>query len=280
MPFSVSIHSGSVAEEGEEEKGGEYRSILYNRVSSRNSILVLYSIQNQSSRRSPVTYRYYDAVLEEAIHEYDEVWTYRLKIAEGEDVPEFLPGQYAHVAAPGLEEVTKPMRRHLSIASTPADGEFIFSMDTSSHSDFKQLFLDAQKGSVIKLFKLKGEFTLENLPDNSRVIFIAGGTGITPVRSLVRAMDQQNLSVPWDLYYVGRHYLFAHELSSYKGKTNFIGRESVPLMISSCVDAYKAKGKGDLHIYLSGSHSFVEDITDQLTGKGIPSDHIRTEDFE
>ncbi len=228
-----------------------------------------------------MTYRYYDAVLVEAIHEYENVWTYRLRIADGEDTPEFTPGHYAHVAAPGLTEVTKPLRRHLSIASTPADGEFLFSMDMGSgdRSEFKQMLLDAQAGAVLKLFKIKGEFTLDSLKEGSRIIFIAGGTGITPVRSLVRHIYQEKLPFSWDLYYVGRGYLYAEELSSYNPEAHFISREGVPQMIEACAAEFSTPSE-NLFIYLSGSHSFVDSITRELLQKGVPAEAIRTEDFK
>lgn len=101
-------------------------------------------------------YRVYETELVEAIHEFDTVWTYRLKLVEGKEMPEFLPGHYAHVAAPGLTEITKPLLRHLSIDPIPEDGEFIFSMEVGSGSQFKRMFLDAKPGAIIKLFKAQG----------------------------------------------------------------------------------------------------------------------------
>ncbi|MGE8288623.1 MAG: ferredoxin reductase [Stenotrophomonas sp.] len=63
---------------------------------------------------------------------------------------------------------------------------------------------DARPGDVIALGQAFGEMTLRADP-GQRLLLLAAGSGITPMRSLLQALDAQGMPVAVDLLYWARH---------------------------------------------------------------------------
>jgi ferredoxin-NADP reductase len=213
---------------------------------------------------------FYPVRLEKIIEEYKQVVTFRF----ASDTPlAFVPGQHAHLQAPNTVR-SKATVRHLSIASTPKDGWLDFTMDLNSPSEFKQKFAAAKPGDMTSLFKIGGEFCIN--PDiQNKVAFIAGGIGITPIRSLLRQIDQELLQVAWELIHISRDkYLYEDEFNHYPGEQHRIRRLDCDRELAACV----ARNK-DGWFYLSGSNGFVEGIRQKIVELQIDPARIVTEDF-
>ncbi len=101
----------------------------------------------------------------------------------------FAPGQYlewtlAHEKADG-----RGNRRYFTIASSPTESDVHLGVrfyDPSS--SFKRRLRDMRPGDTIMAGHLAGEFTLPPNP-YEKLVFIAGGIGITPFRSMVKYMS-------------------------------------------------------------------------------------------
>lgn len=76
------------------------------------------------------------------------------------------------------------LRRHLSITSSPSENDLSFATKLSK-SAFKRTLRELSTGETIKIEKPMGRFVLED-EMRDRLIFIAGGIGITPFRSIIR----------------------------------------------------------------------------------------------
>lgn len=203
--------------------------------------------------------------------EYDEVFTFRFQPAE--PIP-FVPGQYVHLLAPasppGRENV-----RHLSIASIPQEGPLRFTVDLAPGSDYKKKLAALEPGGTVHLFKVKGQFVLGD-PVPPKVVFLAGGLGITPVRSLVRQIVQDGLSVDWRLAHVARStFLYENELVGLGGVQLRIRRNEVEPLVEAWV-----KEVPGARWYVSGSSRFVTGVTWLLRTRGIEDNNLRVEDFE
>lgn len=209
--------------------------------------------------------------LVEKTREYDEVYTFRF---DPQTPVSFVPGQYVHLLAPnsppGRENV-----RHLSIASVPGEGPLRFTVDLSSGSDYKRKLGALTPGAKVHLFKVKGEFVLPLSPP-PRLIFLAGGLGITPIRALLTQITSGGLAVEWRLAHVARGpYLYEKPLLALGGDQHRIRRPGVgPL-----VEAWTTQWPGAVW-YVSGSHRFVAGLTEFLALRGVTIDRLRTEDFE
>ncbi len=100
----------------------------------------------------------------------------------------FRAGQYLdwtmHVANPD----NRGNRRSFTIASAPTEREIHLGVKFYPEpSAFKQALLDMMPGDVIYGSQLAGEFTLPR-NQHEKLVFIAGGIGVTPFRSMLQDM--------------------------------------------------------------------------------------------
>jgi len=205
------------------------------------------------------------------IREYDEVFTFRFQ--SGQPVP-FLPGQYVHVLAPGSPPGRENIR-HLSIASIPDEGWLQFSLDLGSSSDYKRKWASMEPGAKAHIFKVKGHFVLESPPPTD-VIFVAGGIGITPVRSLIRHITTKALPVEWRLAHVARGpFLYESDLQGLGSLQKRIRRPDLEPLVTLW-----HRERPGARWYVSGSSRFVSGVESLLQALGVPEAQIRQENFE
>ena len=77
-------------------------------------------------------------------------------------------------------------RLRMSIASCPNENFLLFGMDLQSGSSFKKSMSKLKTGQYIQIFKIEFKNFNLNLKKYNDFIFLAGGIGITPIRSLVK----------------------------------------------------------------------------------------------
>lgn len=213
---------------------------------------------------------FHPAVLESLRREYAEVYTYAFRPAEP---LVFEAGQHVHLSAPGVE-VSKPMVRHMSVASAPGDELLEFSMDLATDSAYKQAFRAAQPGQISQIFKIGGEFTLEP-GATGPIVFLAGGIGITPIRSLIRHLEQTGRPRLWTLLHVSRDaFLYREELSRLPFPQQRVGRPQVEGALRRLMSE-----QPQAIYYLCGSRNFLDGISQALRDLGLPEGQLRTEDF-
>ena len=191
----------------------------------------------------------------------------------------FLPGQYVHLEAPGGPEYSKSRVRHMSIASSYHDDELLFSMTNDSGTEFKRIFNVLRPGSRVRMFKIRGEFTLANVPSGSNIVFIAGGIGITPMRGIIRHIEQDSLDYSWSLIHVGNDFLYEEELSKYPTAQIRIGRPQLPSVLNDTVAAIHKEEAERNYFMVSGSDAFVHSIVRSLILNGVHAVNILTENF-
>jgi ferredoxin-NADP reductase len=213
---------------------------------------------------------FYPIVLVDKIREYDSVYT--LKFTSSDPIP-FVPGQYVHVLAPssppGRENV-----RHFSIASIPEEGPLRFTVDLAPTSEYKSKLAALELGGLAHLFKVKGEFVLGQ-PLPNQAIFLAGGLGITPVRSLIRQIVEERLAVDWRLVHVARGpFLYQNEIEAWGGEQARIRRGELESLISQWVSERPAA-----RYYVSGSARFVEGVAALLRVLQVADEAVRVENF-
>jgi ferredoxin-NADP reductase len=95
----------------------------------------------------------------------------------------FIPGQSVRVSAPGAEK-----KRTYSIAASPEDSvsgncvELLVGVDAEGRAG--EIPLEA--GAALDVEGPSGSFTFPREPDTNQFVFVAGGTGIAPLRSMMR----------------------------------------------------------------------------------------------
>jgi ferredoxin-NADP reductase len=213
--------------------------------------------------------------IEEIVREYGDVYSFVLK---GDDKTEFVAGQYTHLIAPGAIRDHNHVR-HMSFANAPHEDFTIFSMDVSSGSRFKRRFSRASVGDRVKLFKIKGAFVFDparNIGQPEQpVLFIAGGIGITPIRSLISDLEHRGCG-NWSLVYAGRDYLYRDFWPQFGERVLLTGRDRLLDDLRTAIAGIEKT----VPVYLCGSDDFVANVQAWLMQNGVASDLIHIENFD
>ncbi len=189
----------------------------------------------------------------------------------------FQPGQYLEWTLPHKKVDARGNRRIFSIASSPSEKYIHLGTKTYDRSSsFKNALLAMKPGKVIRVAHPAGSFTLP-LDTSRKLAFIAGGIGITPFRSMVQSLSDNNDQRDVTLLYGER----SPELFAYKSVFN---KSSITTKyITGAVDAshitnYVPDFKDRL-FYVSGPHAMVQATVSTLKTMGVTSGNIKTDHF-
>lgn len=208
---------------------------------------------------------------------------------------DFSPGQYLEWTLPTSHSDSRGNRRYFTIASSPTeDGLRIGVRFSEPSSTFKEELKVMARGGSIVASGLAGDFVLPR--DRSRkLVFIAGGIGITPFRSMVRYLmdkgERRNVTLlysnrgPADIAYrelfdaasqqIGLKAVYTltdHGLvpAGWPGKSGFIDAK----MIMDEVPDFKERV-----FYISGPHALVTAFERTLRELGVRKSSIITDYF-
>lgn len=206
----------------------------------------------------------------------------------------FIPGQFMEWTLPHAKTDSRGNRRYFSISSSPTEPEIkmIIKFYNPSSSYKKELW-NMQEGSKIIATQVAGDFILPK-ELYKPLVFIAGGVGIAPFRSMIQYIVDNNLKVNIILLYTNKtreDVLFSdvferarqngvntiYNLTDLKnvpegwqGSTGYITFESIAKLIPD----YKNK-----FYYLSGPQLMVQNFEQTLKTAGINKDQIETDFF-
>ena len=112
--------------------------------------------------------------------------TYEFTFVPEKTMP-YLAGQYLEWTLPEGKKIdSKGNRRYFTIASSPTEKEVRLGVRMAdAPSSFKQTLLQLEVGDTVTAGQLAGDFTLPTNP-TKKLVFIAGGIGVTPFRSMVQ----------------------------------------------------------------------------------------------
>jgi ferredoxin-NADP reductase len=184
--------------------------------------------------------------------------------------------------------------RGFSLASAPYEADLMFATRMRDTA-FKRVLKTMEIGTEVSLDAPYGSFTLHN---NSRVpaVFLTGGIGVTPVRSIVLQAAHDNLPHKIFLFDSNRRpedAAFLNELRGAQEKNSnytFIGTMTEMEKSSRQWDGESGyitkpmlvKYIGDLTrpiYYIAGPAAMVSAMRKSLNEAGVDDDNIRTEEF-
>ncbi len=219
-------------------------------------------------------------------HDVMGLW---LKLPSSERL-QFLAGQYIDILMKDGRE------RSFSLANAPHDDEYLqLQIRYYDGGVFSELvFKEMKEKTLLRIKGPFGNFFLREESDRPS-LFIAGGTGFAPVKSIIEHMiakqDKRPVSLYWgvrakrDLYQdeLARSWAEEHDNIKYvpvlsepmegdewQGKTGFV-HEAVLEDFSDF---------SDFDVYASGPPVMVQAVHEALTTRGLPEERLYSDAFE
>src|SRR3989344_9692123 len=203
----------------------------------------------------------------------------------------YIPGQYFEWTLSHKNPDSRGVRRYFTIASSPTEEKIRLGVkfDQVKGSSFKRKFLSLEKGSKVYAGQLSGDFVL---PKNTseKLVFIAGGIGVTPMRSIVKNLidnkekrdivlfytcSEPSEFVYKDIFDSARQnglktvYVCSHPTPDWKGRIGRIDEKMIR----------EVEGFWDRTYYLSGPGSMVDSYKNLIRKMGIKPQRIVTDYF-
>lgn len=115
---------------------------------------------------------------------------------------DYLPGQYLEWTVPHSGVDLRGNRRYFTIASSPTEKEIKLGVkiDPEHASSYKKALLSMKPGGEVIGAQLTGDFVLPK-DETKKLVFIAGGIGITPFRSILHSLIDTNTKRDIVLFY-------------------------------------------------------------------------------
>lgn len=203
----------------------------------------------------------------------------------------FQAGQAALIGTHGQTE-----RRPYSIASSPDDAdrhhrlEFLVKVDALG--SIGPHLTGVERGTRIDFEGPSGAFTLGNGPAAPAYLFVGGGTGISPLRAMVRHLIASESGAQISVLYSAK----APEELAFRTELERLARRSlIRLHLTVTGEAGVGWGgtRGRITVealrralpsketvcYLCGPPAMVDAVPPLLRQLGVPSSHVRTEEW-
>jgi len=205
---------------------------------------------------------------------------------------DFLPGQYNRVIIPSVQNDPRGTSRMFSIASSPLEKEYLMITTKISQSPFKQTLNSLQTGGSVDFFGPIGRFVYDET-DTRHHVFLAGGIGLTPFRSMIMYAASKNLATPITMvvsFSTVEEFIYFDELtkisadhknikiiytvtrpeSSWTGQT---GRISTDMIIKYIPDFQNCP------FYICGSAKVTVALEEIVKSMNISEENIKKEEF-
>lgn len=207
----------------------------------------------------------------------------------------FAPGQYMEWTLGHADPDSRGNRRYFTLASSPTEAQLRLGIKFyPQSSSFKRAMLAMDQNSEIMASQLAGEFVLPR-DARQKCVFIAGGIGITPFRSMIKYLMDTHQRRPLVLFYVAKTaddlvyrevfdqarrevglktiYTLTDPDHSPAGWQGRVGRLTPQLLKAEVHDYRKCL------FYISGPKSMVDAFKELLHQLHVADDHIKTDFF-
>ena len=214
------------------------------------------------------------------------------------DPPEvtFAAGQYVQFCIPPYGKSLDTVYRAYSIATPPSEKhalEFVIRLAPGGLAT-TYIFERMKEGDTFTINGPYGDFYLRDT--DAEIIFIAGATGVAPIRSVLHHMVEQNITHRKATFYFGcvkrsdlfyeelmrdfeaklPNFTFVPALSKKAPEDDWSGEEG---LITDVVDRH-VESPSSAEGYLCGSPGMIDACLKVLNGKGITNDRIFYDKFE
>lgn len=217
---------------------------------------------------------------------------------EPEKEVKYIAGQYFYYTLPKLNYPDeRGTTRHFTISSSPTEGQNLrLTTRVRQESGYKKTLDEMNIGDIVEGEGPNGTFILDESNKNPQV-FLAGGIGITPFRSIIKYATDKNLGIPMHLIYSNstvEQITFRKDLEDLaKANPAFLkiymtvskpeeSKEAWSGIVGRIDEPLVRKVTGALvkpTYWLCGPPPMVDALEQTLSTMKIPGDQIRSEKF-
>jgi ferredoxin-NADP reductase len=202
-------------------------------------------------------------------------------------------GQYLEWSLPHANQDLRGIRRYFTVSSAPSDSHVsVATRFSTPSSSFKQYLQNMKVGDELFAGNLSGDFVLPR-NKSEKLVFIAGGVGITPFVSMIRQLMMAKQKTEIVLFYANKTNQIAY-VDLLKQAEHEIGLKVVSIVDVGDPHSDFVSEKGYVnaemikkyapdfasrHFYLSGPNMMVDNYKKLIKGMGIKTSRIKTDYF-
>jgi Na+-transporting NADH:ubiquinone oxidoreductase subunit F len=243
-----------------------------------------------------LTIKQYVCICESIVDYTYDIKQFRLTLPEGQEM-KYTAGQYVQVLAPQYERSAEEVYRAYSISSDPAEKKAIeLIIRRVPDGICTTYFFDyLKKDDSVSINGPYGHFYLRNT--EAPIIFIAGGSGIAPIKCILHHMQNETNSRK-AIFFFGvrttKDLFLVEEMKAFESKLNDF--KFVPVLsqpepdakwqgvtgwVTTAAEEYlkKEADPNAYEGYLCGSPGMIESSIKVLTGFGISEEKIYYDKF-
>lgn len=207
----------------------------------------------------------------------------------------YKPGQYMEWTFPHKPMDSRGARRWFTLSSSPTEEDISIGIKFyEDGSTFKEAMLSMDSSSSIVAGQLAGDFVMPK-DQSKKLVFIAGGIGVTPFRSMIKylvdtgekrsvrmfyAASSEDELAYRDVFEDARRELGIQTMYVVTGNNSVVrGRHTIKGKITENLIEQYIPDLEECIFYISGTHGMVEDMTAGLRDLGVHSRNIKTDYF-
>jgi ferredoxin-NADP reductase len=212
-----------------------------------------------------------------------------------EGTPKFKPGQYMEWTLKHEKQDARGMRRYFTIASSPTEKEIKIGVKFyPKPSSYKKTLESLKPGDLIVASQLAGDFTLPK-DTSKKLVFLAGGIGVTPFRSMVKYLLDTGEKRDIAMFYANNSFsdvayrdMFDLAQKTFGMKMIYTLNETTHVppdftyergLITASMIEEKVPDFKERMFYISGPRSMITSFEKTLKGMGVPHHRIKTDFF-
>ncbi len=224
-----------------------------------------------------------------------DVTSFLFEARDGGALADFEPGQHLPLLIETRQHA-EPVTRTYSLSNGPGEGRYRISVKRELHGAASTHLHDhVQVGDIVDARLPAGDFILDHAA--GPVVLVSAGIGVTPMMSMLSALDSQGTGRPVWFVHGARnrnHHPFAREVRELAARSGAVqlhvcysqpdpgaeeghdyhseGRVDGKLLVNLLPDL-------DAEFYLCGPASFMATVHDLLEQRGVDPVHIHWESF-
>ncbi len=192
-------------------------------------------------------------------------------------------GQFVFYRIPHRNPDSRGIERHFTISSAPHEKNIMLTtrFDFKKGSSFKRALYNLEPGSIVEASDIQGDFTIKS--EDKKFVFIAGGIGVTPYRSIMLDLAHRGRGPDITVLYGNKNMdiVFKDVLDGLAASNDWLDLNYIiePRLIDSDVIKRSVSDIFNSVYYTSGPRKMVEIIVKTLLEMNLKEENMIVDYF-